>query len=849
MAASDTLRSSREPQAAARPRVVIVGGGFGGLYAARGLARAPVDVTLVDRRNHHLFQPLLYQVATAGLSPGDIAQPIRAILRDQCNLTVLLADARAVDLARRRVVLVDGELRYDHLILATGATHAYFGHPEWAELAPGLKSLEDAIAIRSRFLSAFEEAERERDARRQQALLTFVIVGAGPTGVELAGTMAEMARVCLASDFRFIDPTLARVILFEGGPRVLPTYTEPLSASAKRQLERLGVDVRVGATVSDMGRGWVESGGERIETECVFWAAGVAASPLGASLGVPLDKAGRVIVESDLSVPGHPEVAVIGDLASVAKRDGSPVPGVAPAAIQMGRYAAARVRAAVAGRSVAPFRYRDKGSLATIGRAAAVGMAGPLRFTGFTAWLAWLLVHLYFLIGFRNRVIVLIQWAWAYLTAQRGARLITHYAPVALLLACVSAGCATYRVDRVSIGVDGTQGNGSSGFAALSADGGTVAFQSDADNLVPDDRNRVSDVFVHARASRRTERVSVDSKGREGDDESTHAAISADGRFVAFESAATNLVPRDSNGASDVFLRDRKTRTTERVSVAKGGAEANDASGSPALSADARYVAFQSVATNLAPGSPRLSRIYVRDRTKNETECVSVNDEGQLANNDCDSPAISSDGRWVAFVCNAWNMGVAMRGTAKQVYLRDRKARRTWLLSQSLDHHPGDWMSWQPRVAADGTTAFETYATNLVRDDANGTGDVVLAIPGVAPLELVSVGDDDRPANGASMAPSLSAHGRYVVFSSSATDLVSSDSNGKVDVFLRDRKSGEMERVSEAADGTAADGDSWFPAISSDGLIRAYESNATNLVPGDTNGYPDVFVQQVEPPF
>ncbi len=848
MAEKDATSGAREPSHA-RPRVAIVGGGFGGLYAARGLAHTPADVTLVDKRNHHLFQPLLYQVATAGLSPGDIAQPIRAILREQRNLTVLLADARAVDLARRCVVLADGELGYDHLVLATGATHAYFGHPEWSELAPGLKTLEDAITIRSRFLSAFEEAERECDPRRRQALLTFVIVGAGPTGVELAGTMAEMARVCLASDFRFIDPTLAKVILFEGGPRVLPTYTEPLSASAKAQLERLGVEVRVGASVTDMGRGWVESGGERIETECVFWAAGVAASPLGASLGVPLDKAGRVIVNDDLTVPGHSEVTVIGDLASVKRADGTLVPGVAPAAIQMGRYAARRVRAAIEGHALPPFRYFDKGSLATIGRAAAVGMAGPLRFTGFTAWLAWLLVHLYFLIGFRNRLLVLIQWAWAYLTAQRGARLITHYARAALLLAALASGCAAYHVDRVSVGSDGAQANGSSGLAALSADGSTVAFQSEADNLVPDDRNRVSDVFVHVRATHRTERVSVDSKGREGDDASNHAAISADGRFVAFESAATNLVAKDTNGASDVFVRDRKTRTTERVSVAKGGVEANDASGFPALSADGRYVAFQSVAPNLAPGSPRLSRIYVRDRTKNGTECVSVNDEGKLANNDCDSPAISSDGRWVAFVCNAWNMGVAMRSTAKQVYLHDRKLHRTTLLSQSPEHQPGDWMSWQPRVAADGTTAFETYATNLVRGDLNGTGDVVLAIPGVPTLELVSVGEDDRTASGASMAPSLSAHGRYVVFSSSATDLVWSDSNDKVDVFLRDRKSGEMERVSEAADGSAADGDSWFPVISSDGLIRAYESNATNLVPGDSNGYPDVFVQQVEPPF
>ncbi len=834
------------------PRVVIVGGGFGGLYAARGLARAPVQVTLVDRRNHHLFQPLLYQVATAGLSPGDIAQPIRGILKNQPNIEVLLADVRGFDLANRRVELADGEVSYDYLIVATGATHAYFGHPEWEKTARGLKTLEDAIAIRGRFLLAFENAERERDERRRRALLSFVIVGAGPTGVELAGTMAEMARVCLASDFRHIDPTLARVILFEGGPRVLPAYLESLSASAKRQLERLGVDVRVGAAVTGIGAGWVEVGGERIESECVFWAAGVAASPLGAKLGASLDKAGRVMVEQDLTVPGHPEVFVIGDLAHVAGKDGTLVPGLAPAAIQMGRYAAKRIRAAIAGKPHAPFQYLDKGSLATIGRAAAVGMAGPFRFTGLVAWLAWLLVHIYFLIGFRNRLIVLIQWAWAYVTFQRGARLITNYAPAMALLAALGvagAGCTSYQVQRVSVSSTGGEGNARSGAPSISSNGRVVAFESDASNLVANDKNGARDVFVHDRGDGTTIRVSVDSKGAEGNDASDHAVISAGGRFVAFESAATNLVPHDKNDVSDVFVHDLETHKTERVSVGAQGVEANDTSGSPSISGDGRLVAFQSTATNLAPGSAHVSAIYVRDRQAGTTQKVSVNDKGEAANNDCESPSISSDGRYVAFVCNAWNLVPNIRGIAKQVYLHDRQAHHTRLVSVTADGQAGSWMSWAPHVAADGTTVYESYAPNLLARDSNGTGDVLLFDPVAGTNERVSVTSGGDPSNGPSLAPVPTAHGRYVIFSSAATNLVSGDSNGKVDVFLRDRKAKDTERVSESASGGQSDGDSWFPVISGDGLIRAYESDATNLVPGDTNGVADVFVQVASPPF
>lgn len=407
-----------------RPRVVILGAGFAGLSAAKALRRADVRVTVIDRENHHLFQPLLYQVATAALNPSDIASPIRRILRRQRNAEVLLADAVAIDPARRVVVLADGEVPYDALILATGATHSYFGRDDWEEHAPGLKSLEDALTIRRKMLLAFEVAEREPDAARRAAWMTFVVVGAGPTGVELAGALAGIARRTLARDFRHIDPASARVLLLEGTDRVLPAYVPELSASARAQLERLGVEVRTGAKVTQIDAEGVSVGGERIATRTVVWAAGVAASPLARSLGVPLDRAGRVIVEPDLSVPGRPEIFVVGDLMH-AESDGKPVPGVAPAAMQAGRHAAACIRGGLAGRPRRPFRYIDKGMLATIGRAAAVAHLGRLKLSGFLAWMMWLFVHIVFLIGFRNRLLVLIQWAWSYLTYDRGARLIT----------------------------------------------------------------------------------------------------------------------------------------------------------------------------------------------------------------------------------------------------------------------------------------------------------------------------------------------------------------------------------------------------------------------------------------
>jgi NADH:ubiquinone reductase (H+-translocating) len=409
-----------------RPEVVIIGGGFGGLYAARALSRAPVRVTLIDRRNHHLFQPLLYQVATAGLNPADIAYPIRGILRRQKNVRVLLAEARRIDTAHRRVEIDGGVLEYDYLIVATGATHSYFGHEEWAEVAPGLKSIEDALEIRSRVLLAFEAAEREHDPDRRAEWLTFVVVGGGPTGVELAGSLSEIALHSLKRDFRSIDTSCAKVILLEGLDRVLPPYPEELSEKARRQLVKLGVDVRTGAMVTGIDDRGVTVGEERIAARTVLWGAGVAASPLARTLGAPLDRAGRVLVEPDLTVPGHPEVFVIGDLAAVSIPGGEgAVPGVAPAAIQEGRHAAASIQRAIEGDEREPFRYRDKGSLATIGRAAAVAHIGRLKLSGFLAWLAWWAVHIFFLIGFRSRVLVMFAWAWSYLTFQRGARLIT----------------------------------------------------------------------------------------------------------------------------------------------------------------------------------------------------------------------------------------------------------------------------------------------------------------------------------------------------------------------------------------------------------------------------------------
>ncbi len=410
---------------AALPHVVIVGGGFGGLYAARALAGRPVRVTLLDRRNYHLFQPLLYQVATAALNPSDIATPLRSILRKAANVTVLLAHVDRVELDHRRLVLDRGEMGYDGLVLAVGASHSYFGHEDWALLAPGLKSLEDALEIRRRVLLAYEAAEREQDGAEQRALLTFVVIGGGPTGVELAGALGEISRQTIARDFRVIDPTKARIILLEGGPRILSTYPESLSGRAQAQLERIGVEVRTRAMVTRVTPDAVWLGGEQIRCRTVLWAAGAAAAPLGNTLGVPLDRVGRVLVEPDLSIPGHPEAFVIGDLCAFLHQTGAPLPGLAPVAIQQGRAAAENVLQRLAGRPTRPFHYRDKGSMATIGRAAAVAVIGRVQLSGLPAWVAWLLVHIISLIGFRNRVLVLLQWGWAYVSWQRGARLIT----------------------------------------------------------------------------------------------------------------------------------------------------------------------------------------------------------------------------------------------------------------------------------------------------------------------------------------------------------------------------------------------------------------------------------------
>jgi NADH:ubiquinone reductase (H+-translocating) len=412
-------------ETAMAPHVVIIGGGFGGLNAARELSRRPLRVTLVDRRNHHLFQPLLYQVATAALSPADIATPLRHILSARRNVTVFLAEVERVDLAAHRVILTDGELAYDAVIVAAGASHSYFGHEEWEFAAPGLKSLEDALEIRRRVLLAYEAAERCEDATERQALLRFVVVGGGPTGVELAGALAEISRQTVAADFRMIDPTQAQILLLEAGPRVLPSFPEALSRKAEAQLRRLGVEVRTRAPVTNVSPDAVWVGGEQIRSRAIVWAAGVAASPLGRSLGVTLDRAGRVVVEADLSLPGYPEAFVIGDLAAFVHQGGQPLPGLAPVAIQQGRAAAQNVWRRLTGRPTERFRYRDKGSIATIGRASAVAVFRGLHLSGVVAWLAWLLVHIFFLIGFRNRFVVLFEWAWAYLTYQRGARLIT----------------------------------------------------------------------------------------------------------------------------------------------------------------------------------------------------------------------------------------------------------------------------------------------------------------------------------------------------------------------------------------------------------------------------------------
>jgi NADH:quinone reductase (non-electrogenic) len=414
------------------PHVVIVGGGFGGLDAARALNGAPVRVTLLDRHNYHLFQPLLYQVATAALSPGDVASPIRWVLRHQKNVRVLLAEATRID-PDERVVLLDqsggdkhreSSITYDYLVLATGSTHAYFGHPEWAARAPGLKTLDDALEIRRQVLLAFEAAERATDDAEQRRLLTFVIVGGGPTGVELAGALGEIARQALRQDFRSIRPESARILLLEGGPYLLGAFPEQLREKGRASLMRLGIEVRTNAVVTAVDSDGVSVGAERISAQTVLWAAGVAASPLAASLGVPLDRVGHVFAEPTLAVPGHPRIFVVGDLCSL-QQDGHVLPGVAQVAMQEGAHAAHNVLHAIRGEALQPFRYRNYGNMAVIGRGAAVADIGPIKASGFFAWLFWLFLHIFWLIGFRNRIAVMTEWAWAYMTMQRGVRLIT----------------------------------------------------------------------------------------------------------------------------------------------------------------------------------------------------------------------------------------------------------------------------------------------------------------------------------------------------------------------------------------------------------------------------------------
>ena len=418
-------------------RVVIIGGGFGGLYAAQALGHAPVQVTLIDRRNFHLFQPLLYQVATGGLSPGEIASPLRHVLRRNTNTEVLLAEMTDLDAVNRHVVLRDGEDGYDTLIVAAGASDSYFGNDQWEPLAPGLKTIEDATEIRSRILLAFEKAEREPDEESRRAWLTFVVVGAGPTGVELAGALGEIANDTLRHDFRRIDPSTARIYLVEGSDRVLPPYPPDLSAKAEKALIRMKVRPMVGALVTGIDETGVTvrrgNEMEHIPARTVLWAAGVQASPLGRTLaeraGAKLDRVGRVIVEPDLTIAGHPEILVIGDLANFTHQTGKPLPGVAPVAMQQGRYAAKLVRGRLAGKTLEPFHYWNKGSLATIGRAAAVADFGRIHIDGYFAWLTWLFVHLMYLVEFDNRLLVLIQWAYNYFTRNRGARLITRDGP------------------------------------------------------------------------------------------------------------------------------------------------------------------------------------------------------------------------------------------------------------------------------------------------------------------------------------------------------------------------------------------------------------------------------------
>jgi NADH dehydrogenase len=406
------------------PHIVIIGGGFGGLTCAQSLNSAPVRITVVDRANHHLFQPLLYQVAMAGLSPADIAAPIRSVLRKQKNVTVLLDEATDVNFNEHTVKLRDSKLKYDYLVLATGGRTSYFGHDEWERFAPGLKDVDDAVEIRRRVLLAFEAAEKETDPVRRRALMTFVVVGGGPTGVELAGAIAELSQFVLARDFRNIYPGEAEILLLEGGPKILSSFAPVLSESAHRQLARLGVKVQTGAQVTNIDEHSVYLGAERIKAATVIWAAGVRATALTERLGAPLDRAGRVLVNRDLTVPGHHDVFAIGDMTSL-EQDDKPLPGVSPVAMQMGRCVARNIQNDLDGESYEDFRYFDKGSMATIGRKAAIAEIGKLHLSGFIAWMAWLVVHIFFLIGFRNRFAVLFNWAWSYFTYQRGARLIT----------------------------------------------------------------------------------------------------------------------------------------------------------------------------------------------------------------------------------------------------------------------------------------------------------------------------------------------------------------------------------------------------------------------------------------
>ncbi len=409
------------------PHVVVLGGGFGGLAITRALRRAPVRITLIDRRNHHLFQPLLYQVATAGLSPGDIASPIRRILRHQKNVLVLMAEATRIDPAKKKVHLADGELSFDYLVVTTGVTHSWFGNEEWARHAPGLKTIEDALEIRKRIFLAYEAAEREPDPETRREWMTFVVVGGGPTGVELAGALGEISRFALSNDFRRIDPAQAKILLLEGGERILSQFDRRLSEKAAGQLAALGVEIRTGSYVSSIDGEGVVLGGDKIRARTVLWSAGVAGTPLAATLNVPLDRQGRVRVEPDLALPGHPDIFVIGDLAATEPA----LPGVAPVAMQGGKHVARVIRGRLRGEVRGEFRYRDKGMMATIGRSAAIAHVGSLKLSGFPAWLMWLGIHILFLIGFRNRFGVLFEWAWAWVTYERGARLITgERAPV-----------------------------------------------------------------------------------------------------------------------------------------------------------------------------------------------------------------------------------------------------------------------------------------------------------------------------------------------------------------------------------------------------------------------------------